>query len=105
MNAPGVALTPSELAMIRQVLKENSDKASKVFVFGSRVSGKARPFSDVDLAIESPQGALSLSTLANLREAFNDSDLAFPVDIVDMNAISDEFKKKILGYGVLLSAL
>ncbi len=45
-----------------------------------------RPFSDVDLAIDA--GApLSLETLANLRDAFEASDLPYAVDLTDLTSL------------------
>ncbi len=66
----------------------------EVRVFGSRVEGRAKPHSDLDLAIvgEKP---VDLATLSRLKEAFEDSDLPIRVDLLDWNAISDEFRQAI----------
>ena len=65
-----------------------------VYVFGSRVRGTARNTSDLDLAVMSdrPVGA---ARLADLREAFSDSDLPFKVDIVDWAATQNNFRELI----------
>ena len=51
---------------------------------GLRVAttGKATRYSDLDLAINSDT-PLSLATLADLTAAFDESDFAFKVDVVD----------------------
>jgi len=64
----------------------------EVRVFGSRVKGNVKPFSDLDLAIVG-KTALDFQTVARLKEAFSDSDLPIIVDIVDFHKISDNFKK------------
>ncbi|ULX56418.1 nucleotidyltransferase domain-containing protein [Ectothiorhodosinus mongolicus] len=66
-----------------------SDK--KVLVFGSRATGTAKPFSDLDLAIlgEDP---LPLPLMAAIREAFAESDLPYKVDIVDWAAVTPRFR-------------
>ena len=62
----------------------------RVFVFGSRASGKHRPYSDLDLWIESTP-ALTSSAIETLRAALEDSDLAVKVDIVTPETCLDEF--------------
>jgi len=62
-----------------------------VWAFGSRVTGNAKPYSDLDLVIvrETPLPPLVIS---DLREAFDESDLPFQVDIVNWANIDDAFK-------------
>lgn len=67
-----------------------------VWAFGSRVNGRAKPFSDLDLLIKSNDPIDSV-TLFNLKDALSESDLPFRVDIVEWNSISEEFKAIILG--------
>jgi uncharacterized protein len=62
-----------------------------VFAFGSRVSGRVKQFSDLDLVIMS-QKPLSLRKLTKLREAFSDSDLPIKVDVVDWAATDENFR-------------
>jgi len=49
-------------------------------------------FSDLDIAIITSE-ALSLSKKADLKAAFDESDLAFKVDIVDWANASDSFRR------------
>lgn len=65
-----------------------------VFIFGSRASGSARPDSDLDLLLDA-QDEIPLSTLAKLKEAFEESDLPFRVDVVCRADISPEFDQRI----------
>lgn len=69
-------------------------KHVEVWAFGSRVTGRARRFSDLDLAIITTE-PLDFDLYAELKEAFSESDLPFKVDIVDWAATSEVFKKKI----------
>jgi predicted nucleotidyltransferase len=62
-----------------------------VWAFGSRVNGRAKPFSDLDIAILSDK-PLSLYDYATLKDAFEDSDLPYRVDIIDWAAASLSFK-------------
>ena len=67
---------------------------SAAWVFGSRATGRARPYSDLDLLIDAGR-PLSLDEAAILAEAFSDSDLPYRVDIVDWHAISEHFRQLI----------
>jgi uncharacterized protein len=66
----------------------------EVRVFGSRVLGTVRTFSDLDLAIcckkNLPEGLLEA-----LKDAFAESDLPFQVDVIDWNDVSERFRKRI----------
>jgi len=86
-------LSERDLALIQKILKQFVPN-TEVRAFGSRVKGNAKKYSDIDLAIlaETP---LTLHTLGDLLEAFQESDLLFRVDIVDWNRISDSFKEVI----------
>lgn len=63
-----------------------------VWAFGSRVKGTAKPYSDLDLAIMGEQ-PLSLTTHADLVEAFSQSDLVWKVDLVDWATTSETFRQ------------
>ncbi|KJV07382.1 nucleotidyltransferase domain-containing protein [Methylocucumis oryzae] len=62
-----------------------------VWAFGSRVTGNAKPYSDLDLVIVTTQ-PLSLSVMAELKTAFAESDLTIRVDLVDWAVTSDTFR-------------
>ena len=82
-------LEPSELDCVLQALKQHVPDC-KVLAFGSRVSGNAKPFSDLDLAIVGEE-PLSLGRMAALAEAFSESDLPWKVDLVDWASTSERF--------------
>tara|TARA_R110002126_G_scaffold85942_3_gene207620 strand:+ start:95 stop:415 length:321 start_codon:yes stop_codon:yes gene_type:complete len=65
-----------------------------VWAFGSRVHGTPKPYSDLDLAIISEQ-PLPLSLLAEVAEAFSESDLPWKVDLVDWATTSERFRQVI----------
>jgi type I restriction enzyme S subunit len=64
----------------------------EVWAFGSRVSGAARKFSDLDLAIVGDE-PLSAAVLADLHDAFRESDLPFKVDVVDWATAQEHFRR------------
>jgi predicted nucleotidyltransferase len=83
-------VSAEHLGLIVALLGEHVPGA-EVLAFGSRVRGGAKKHSDLDLVVRSA-GRLSLSTLGELRLAFQESDLPFRVDVVDWHAISDSFR-------------
>nr|WP_194303353.1 nucleotidyltransferase domain-containing protein [Acetobacter estunensis] len=67
----------------------------EVRAFGSRVTGKAKPFSDLDLAIMGDE-PLPLETQARLEEAFSESDLPWKVDVLDWAQTERDFQQIII---------
>lgn len=61
-------------------------------VFGSRVTGTAKPFSDIDLAIMGEQ-PIPAGSLASLRDDLDWSDLPFKVDLVEWASTGGSFRK------------
>ena len=95
MNPPGtIALSPDqhrlELAILRAILPPSAT----VWAYGSRATGRAGRFSDLDLAIDAGR-PLSVDETARLREAFTESDLPFRVDVLDWQAIDAGFRQAI----------
>jgi len=81
-----IYLEPNHQILIQTILKQ---AGVKFYAFGSRVTGKHKPFSDLDLCYKDP---ISLKILTKLNNDFVDSDLPFSIDLVDYSKASDEFK-------------
>lgn len=99
---PPIQIDPRDWAEVKQVLQRIVPKL-EVWAFGSRARHTAKPYSDLDLALISP-APLSLEQLATLKDAFDTSDLAVRVDVVDWAAISDAFRAIIAKDKVLIQA-
>ncbi|MDK9718515.1 MAG: nucleotidyltransferase domain-containing protein [Trichlorobacter sp.] len=89
-----LGLTPHDQAELSKIL-HTSLAGYTVWAFGSRVSGSPKTYSDLDLVIVTEQ-PLSLEQMATLHEAFEESDLAIRVDLVDWATASDSFRRIIL---------
>ena len=85
-----LALTADESALVKAILGRHVPDAS-VWVFGSRATGKAKKYSDLDICIKANQ-ALGLDVMSAMAEDFSESDLPWKVDIVDWFSVSDAFK-------------
>lgn len=67
----------------------------EILIFGSRVTGQASPYSDVDLALVG-EGPIDRQCLDALKDDFAESDLPFMVDVLDWYAISEPFRQVII---------
>lgn len=93
-------LTDAQRATLRRVLDATVPSA-RVAVFGSRATGRARPFSDVDLLILEPSPLPWAQRLA-LLDALEASDLPFRVDVVEAATVPDAMRERILAEAVAL---
>jgi predicted nucleotidyltransferase len=78
---------------VKRILAEHVPDC-EVRAFGSRVTETAKRYSDLDLAVVGAR-ALERDALRRLKEAFEESDLPFRVDVLDWHAIADSFRKVI----------
>lgn len=85
-----LALTDGELAEVMAILAAHLPPGISASAFGSRVGGRPKPWSDLDIVLEGQQ-ALPLSDLAALAEAFDESALPWQVDLVDRRTVSEAF--------------
>ena len=90
MSLPAIDISPSNWEIVSQILSKYVPQY-EVWAFGSRVTGKAKKYSDLDLALIS-ESPIPLDIRAELSEAFSESDLPWKVDIVDWATTSDTFK-------------
>lgn len=88
---PGIDLSQQEWELVKRILNQLVP-GLEVWAFGSRSNGKAKRYSDLDLAVISQQ-PLPLATMAALREAFDESDLPMKVDVVDWATTREPFRK------------
>ncbi len=84
-------IQPQHLALVQEVLRRLAPAGAKVWVFGSRARGSARPASDLDLAIDAGR-ELTLRETSALAEAFDEAPLPYRVDVVDFHSITPAFK-------------
>ena len=86
-----IDLASQRLSTVRRILRERVPDC-EVRAFGSRVTGGARRYSDLDLAIIG-DAPLGMTPLGLLQEAFKESDLPIRVDVIDWHETSDSFKE------------
>jgi predicted nucleotidyltransferase len=86
-----IDLNPVDLETVKSILRQYIPQ-QEVWAFGSRVRWTARERSDLDLAVH-PSEPLAPGLLADLKEAFELSDLPMKVDIVDWSRITPAFQE------------
>ena len=98
-----VEIAPEEAAIVLSILHARIPHRP-AWVFGSRANGKALRRSDLDLAVggDTP---LSLRTRSELAEDFDQSDLPYSVDVVDLASVTPDFRTRIEADFVPISAL
>ena len=83
-------LPAGQLAAVRRILREHAP-GCEVRAFGSRVAGRAKPWSDLDLAIVGTD-AIGWENIAVISEAFQESDLPIRVDVLDWHSVAPGFR-------------
>lgn len=88
-----INLEEKYLKQVKKILfKHLSNTDIKVYVFGSRVKGKCKQYSDLDLALKNDINKIDDRIISNLKYAFEESLIPIKVDILDFNNITDTFK-------------
>lgn len=93
-QSTALALSPAQRVLVRQLI-DGVLPAAQVAVFGSRATGRARPFSDLDLLFLAPP-RLTWAQRADLRDAFEASALPFSVDVVELAGLAEGMRPRVL---------
>lgn len=88
---PELDIKPGDLKAVQAILRRHIPDR-EVWAFGSRVTGKVKPFSDLDLAVIGSE-PVPAPILIDLKDAFSESDLPFKVDIVDWAETKENFRR------------
>ena len=90
-DTPLIDIRPDHWDIVRNILLKHVPQY-EVWAFGSRAKWKAKPYSDLDLAIITDK-PLTLDVSASLSDDFSESDLPWRVDVVDWATTSESFRK------------
>ena len=97
---PGIDLTADQRLAVLRLIQAYLPE-TEFWAYGSRVKRTARPSSDLDLvAFASPQ---LRRQVADLREAFEESDLPFRVDVLVWDDVPESFRAEIRRERVVLT--
>src|SRR5580658_9433379 len=67
------------------------DPAYRVFVFGSRATGRATARSDIDIGIEGP-AAVPGAALAAIQDELEEAPTLYTIDVVDFARATETFR-------------
>ena len=95
MNAD---IKPVHFELVKLILEKYAPGRT-VWAYGSRVSGKSRPQSDLDIVVFDAD----MKLINDLKEAFAESDLPFSVDVMDWESIPEKFRENIRKKYAILS--
>jgi type I restriction enzyme S subunit len=95
-------IAEEHVRIVRDILNAHLPEGTQIWAFGSRATWRARPNSDLDVAIDAGR-SLTLDERAILAEALSDSDLPYRIDIVDWHAIGERFRRHIAAERVPLN--
>jgi predicted nucleotidyltransferase len=94
-----ITLSATERTMVEDILRTYAnDQPYRVIIFGSRATGTAKKYSDIDVALIGSH-TISPRVYSMLKEAFEDSSLPYTVDIIDGKTVSDQLLDQINQHG------
>lgn len=89
------------LAAIRDVVLRHAGPDVGVLLFGSWARGEERRSSDVDVALDGHGRAIDPSRLSGLREALEDSRIAWRVDVLDLSCCSVPVRRRVVAEAIV----
>lgn len=85
-----INIEPKHLLLLKKILKQTvPDKI--IWAYGSRVTGTSHIKSDLDIAVFKADE----KQIYELKDALEESDLPFSVDVMDWEKIPESFKESI----------
>ena len=91
MTSP-IDISPVHKKIVYDILRKHLSPSTKVWVFGSRADWTTKNSSDLDLALEG-ESKIDYKITSALEDAFEESDLPYTVDVVDINTVGSKFKR------------
>jgi predicted nucleotidyltransferase len=91
-----INIKPKHLKQIGEILKKHIPN-SEVWAYGSRVRGASHDGSDLDLVVRNPSDLNApIDEIFEVKEAFEQSNIPFLVDILDWARLPESFQEEIL---------
>lgn len=88
-----IDLEDKYLNEVKRILSKH-EPTCEVYAFGSRVTGSARKYSDLDLVLVGRE-QIDWRRIEELKDAFSESDLPIIIDVLDWHTVPKSFRKLI----------
>lgn len=88
-----IDISEDYLNTITRIIKKHLS-GYEIIAFGSRTTGKAKEFSDLDITVKGYAPA-DILTLGKIKDELSASDIPVFVDITDWHSFSDSLKEVI----------
>lgn len=72
------------------------DRGFRVYIFGSRATGKNHPFSDVDILIEGEVSVENDSKIGAIKELFEESNFPYKIDLVNEKHLAESYRPSVM---------
>lgn len=89
-----------QMKLLKELIAQQLPDA-EIWAFGSRMDGTAKPYSDLDLVIVLDE-KMPFDRYLRVRNAFDESELSFRVDVMDFHRLNPSFQKHIQDRHVVL---
>lgn len=85
-------LTAAQISLLKKLCAKSFFECNdaRIYIFGSRATGKFKQYSDIDLVVRSKDESLA-ERIAKLRSDFDDSNLPIKVDIMAWGDLPKEY--------------
>ncbi|USD65094.1 nucleotidyltransferase domain-containing protein [Vibrio sp. SCSIO 43136] len=89
-----INLREKDRARVCQIAQQTLCSGSELWAYGSRVKGTNRPYSDLDLALITPENGQN--DIAEFKHALQHSNIPIFVQVMPWELIPESFKDNIL---------
>jgi len=96
-----VDIRPDHLGIVQDIVRTHLPPEVRVWVFGSRADWTTKDSSDLDLALEG-DGPVDDQRVTEMKLAFEESELPYTVDLVDIHRVGDGFRRRVMNQRVAL---
>ena len=86
---------------VRVICDHVHEERLRLFLFGSWAQGRALSVSDLDIALDTGK-PIEPGILQKIAEALDELPTLRKVDVVDLQAVGQEFRKRVLQLGELV---
>ena len=99
MNDSKTQYDPKLVSQVRETILRHA-KPTRIYLFGSRVTGEAKPESDYDFAFDAP-GA-GLNALEAIREELDQLHTLYRIDVANIATADNRFANRVRDTGLVI---